>query len=159
MSIAINGFGAERGINGAAVHGNIWMNTFGGKVKPTGLAGVVLHELGHNMGQVYADKAIDTTFGRLPAKQVPGIPFPAGVPTGLVYGGRDHTGTHCAIGISDRTAPSFQTVAAWTQKKCIMFGGADMVEEKKRFEYNFCENCRKYIRAEDLSDIRKSWTT
>jgi hypothetical protein len=35
-----------------------------------------------------------------------------------------------------------------------MFGASDMMDPK---EFAFCEDCLSYIRAEELTDIQKSW--
>lgn len=152
----ISGCRVVADFNGAALSGNIWMTTFGGNIEENGLGGVLLHELGHNMGQVYADKSADNTFGRPRAKAIPGINFPSAVPAGNVYGSHDHQGTHCAFGLSLATKllGSYQHASAYTERKCIMFGGSDL---QSKVEYDYCGDCRSFIKAEDLSDIRKSW--
>ncbi|KMQ50235.1 hypothetical protein CHISP_2906 [Chitinispirillum alkaliphilum] len=68
LTIEINGVGINLGYNGAALRGNIWMNTHAGNVHPVGMARTLVHELAHNWGQVYADKNTDATFGRPPSK-------------------------------------------------------------------------------------------
>jgi hypothetical protein len=140
--------------NGAALQGDIWMNTFAGEADPVGMAVVIAHELGHNMGQAYANKSADGYFGRPSSKPIPGYPFPASVPHGFIYGGHDHQGTHCARGIKDRTAKSFQTDAAFKERTCVMFGASDIADSSG---HSFCPDCNEYIRAENLEDIRKSW--
>jgi hypothetical protein len=152
----IQGVAADFGVNGSALQGNIQMNTFAGDVKPVGMGGVILHELGHNMGQAYADKGIDATFGRPALGAIPGIAFPAGVSAGDIYGGHNHTGTHCAKGIKDKTAADFNTAKAYKERKCLMFGGSDM---NSSTAYTFCVDCAKYIKAENLENIRKSWSS
>ncbi|HEX2958148.1 MAG TPA: hypothetical protein VHO70_15045 [Chitinispirillaceae bacterium] len=88
---------------------------------------------------------------------IPGIPFPLAAPVGNVYGGHDHTGTHCAHGLTEATkkAASYQTDEAYKESDCITFGGADMFDSTETF---FCKDCCDYIKAEDLSDIRKNWS-
>ena len=131
------------------------MTTFGGDIHQIGLASVILHELGHNMGQVYADKNTDLTFGRPALKKIPGIGFPKDVSTGgVAYGGHEHQGTHCASGIANKAAVSFQNTIALNQHTCLMYGASDM---ESTFKYPFCDECKQYIKAEDLSDIRKYW--
>ncbi|MBW8886849.1 MAG: peptidoglycan-binding protein [Fibrobacteres bacterium] len=155
LSIIIVGAACKTNTNGAALQGDIWMNTFAGEVDPVGMAMVIAHELGHNMGQAYANSSVDSTFGRPLTKPIPGYPFPKGVPEGDVYGEHGHIGTHCAKGLKDKTVSDFQTDAAFKERTCIMFGASDMAAST---EYAFCEDCSTYIRAEDLQDIRKSWT-
>jgi hypothetical protein len=157
LSIEIKAIGSTIGYNGAAVHGDIFMNTHAGNVHQIGMSRTLLHELAHNMGQVYADKKIDATFGRPPLKEIPGIPFPAGVPEGYAYGGRGHTGTHCAYGLSKsvRSVPNYgNSDDAFLMKQCIMFGSGDM---SSSVLFDFCPDCKKHLKAEDISDIRKSW--
>jgi hypothetical protein len=157
ISLAIEGVACSTNINGAALNGDIWMNTFAGEVHEIGVAGVIAHELGHNMGQAYADVSIDPTFGRPKSKPIPGIPFPKGVPEGDVYGEHGHRGTHCANGVADKTAKDFDSSGsnAFNEHTCIMFGASNMEDSK---EFEFCPDCLTYIRAENLEDIRKSWS-
>jgi hypothetical protein len=151
----VQGVGAEFGVNGSALHGDIKMNTFAGAVKPVGMGGVILHELGHNMGQAYANNTTDATFGRKPGNAIPGIPFPKDVAAGGdIYGGHNHQGTHCAKGLKDKTAADYNTAKAYKERKCIMFGGSDM---ESTTTYRFCVDCKTYIKAENLENIRKSW--
>jgi hypothetical protein len=157
VQILINIFGCyvEADFNGAALEGDIWMTTFAGSSVDNGLGTVLLHELGHNMGQVYANKTTDATFGRPVSNQIPGIPFPPDVNNGgISYGEHDHTGTHCAAGLLNKAAHSFQTAEAFSQATCIMFGASDLKSKKV---YDFCGECKTYIKAEDLSSIRKYW--
>ncbi|MDB5048963.1 MAG: hypothetical protein JWO30_2034 [Fibrobacteres bacterium] len=152
----ILGVGAEFGVNGSALRGDIKMNTFAGEVKPVGMGGVILHELGHNMGQAYANNTTDATFGRKPANAIPGLPFPKDVAAGGdMYGGHQHQGTHCAKGLKDKTGDDFNTAKAYKERKCIMFGGSDM---ESATVYRFCVDCKTYIKAEILDNIRKSWS-
>ena len=159
LTVVVSGIANEMNTNGAALNGIIWMNTFAGAATDTGAAGVILHELGHNMGQVYANKSIDAVFGRPANKAIPGIPFPKGLPEGIVYGERGHRGTHCASGLSviTRKERDFQDrdSNSYKERNCIMFGSSSMRSNK---EYVFCSDCRTYVKAENLSDIRKSWT-
>jgi hypothetical protein len=152
--------GAKFTTNGAGWHGFIDMSTFGGKFQTGGLITTLLHELGHNLGQAYANKTVDPTYGRNAKYEIPGIPFPDGVPAGFVYGAHGHTGTHCAGGVPDnlRGEANFQTgpKAADIASKatCIMYGSADMNSATMR---TYCENCAKFIRATEADDITKAW--
>ncbi|MCX7725895.1 MAG: hypothetical protein N2053_03485, partial [Chitinispirillaceae bacterium] len=158
VRIRINIYGCyvAADFNGAALRGNIWMTTFGGEIAENGLGCVLLHELGHNMGQVYASKSTDPVFGRSKGKEIPGIPFPPDVNNGgKTYGGHGHQGTHCAEGITNKRASSFHTQEAIREHKCIMFGASDL---SSNIHFDYCEECRNYIKAEDLSSIRKDWS-
>lgn len=148
--------GAKFQVNAAGWHGFIWMSTFGGRFKTGGLVTTLLHELGHNLGQAYADKSVDATFGRSAANEIPGLPFPPGVPEGVVYGGHNHLGTHCATGVSrsNREKDSFQDPAVSSQATCIMFGATDMSEANGK---EYCEQCRTFIRATESDNITKAW--
>ena len=137
------------------------MSTFGGNFKTGGLISTLLHELGHNLGQAYADKTVDPTYGRSNGNAIPGIPFPPGVPEGIVYGGKDHLGTHCAAGVSKelRAEPSYAkpyetAVKIQQQATCIMFGSGDMNSSTLR---SYCDQCRKFIKATDADDLTKHW--
>ena len=157
IEFLLQGSAAKCNINGAAQGGNIWMCTFNGNVNAVGMGGVLLHELGHNMGQAYANRTVglDTSdnvnFGRQDAGKIPGIDFPAGVPGGDIYAGKGHRGTHCAHGVADKTLADYNSA---TGNDCLMFGSANMNSATKIY---FCDNCKKYIKAENLSDIRKTW--
>lgn len=157
LTFLIEGAATEMGFNGAALNGDIWMSTFAGDVHNVGMGAVVLHELGHNMGMAYGNKTIMPTFGYDAANAIPGVAFPAGVPTGVVYEGKDHTGPHCATGLNAtaRAAASYQVQAAYDQHKCLMFGAASM---NWTTEFDFCDQCKKVLLAQDLSNIRKSWS-
>ena len=157
LTITLEGVACTAPFNGAAYRGDIWMNTFAGNVDDIGVAGVIAHELGHNMGQAYADSSVDKNYGRPKTKPIPGIPFPKAVPQGDVYGERGHRGTHCAKGVKNKSATNYaaKTSSALKEHTCIMFGASDMTDPK---EFTFCPDCVLYIQAEDLRDIRKSWT-
>jgi hypothetical protein len=115
------------------------------------------------MGQAYADDVVglDTSdnvnFGRPATGKIPGIEFPAGVPTGDIYSGKGHRGTHCAHGVSatDKAKLDYGGDTPVSGEDCLMFGGADMTSATKIY---FCDNCKTYIRAENLTDIRKDWS-
>jgi hypothetical protein len=122
-------------------------------VHPIGLTNVVIHEIGHNMGQAYGDKTIDPTFGRSPANMIPGIDNPKSVASGGdLYGGHGHTGTHCAFGLSatDKACASFGGKSG----SCVMFGADNMAKSSKG---TWCDSCKTYIRGTHLDDVRKHW--
>jgi hypothetical protein len=155
MSMQMNGIGWTAGFNGLAWKGNIWMNSFGGTQKdPVGVGVVIAHELGHNMGQGYGGKDLHAARGR--KEGVPGIPFPKYVTEGDIYVDHGHRGIHCAKGILDKTRKDYSV--PWRtnidEHECIMFGAMEMGSSK---EYPYCDECGKYIRAEELTDIKKAW--
>ncbi|MDG5816823.1 peptidoglycan-binding protein [Chitinispirillales bacterium ANBcel5] len=157
LSIEIEGVGYNL-INGAALRGNIHLSTHAGNIHPVGMARTLVHELAHNMGQVYADKQTDARFGRPASKVIPGVPFPKAVPEGYVYGDRGHTGTHCAygLGVVLRSSPDYsKNRQAGVMRRCIMYGAGNMALSR---HFEFCPDCRKHIKAEDLGDVRRSWT-
>lgn len=145
--------------NAAGWHGYVLMGTDGGHASPEGIIDTFCHEMGHNLGQAYADKAVDPTYGFDAVNEIPNMPFPAGVPAGLPYGGLGHTGTHCAFGISasDRqTAVTNGDISPYfSSAKCVMYGANDMTSTNSR---PFCDDCLKFIKAIDGSDITKDWT-
>ncbi len=160
IELYVTGVGATFGVNALALQGTINLNTHGGAVHSVGMGRTLLHELGHNMGQSYVKKLEDGSagdnFARAAATKVPGLDFPDRVATGFVYVGHGHTGNHCAFGLSDanRATDPFDA-AGFAERKCILFGSGDMSLSDK---YEFCEHCTKHIRAENLSDIRRTWT-
>lgn len=147
-------------INGCALGGTIAMNRYApslglGAVHPIGVTNVVIHEIGHNMGQAYGDKSIDSTFGRSPANMIPGIDNPVSVASGGdLYGGHGHTGTHCAFGLSatNKACASFGSFSG----QCVMFGSDNMSLTTKKM---WCANCKSYIRGTHLDDVRRSWSS
>ncbi len=136
--------------NASALQGSIWMGADQGSWKNEGLMATLLHEMGHNMGQAYGKHGKDT--GGHTGKAVPGVPFEAKVPKGKFYTGHDHTGGHCAEGLSkaDRKKASFGGLNG----TCIMFGEGSMSSST---ELNYCDTCLGYLRAVHLDDISKSW--
>ena len=177
IEVAVSFDASEFTCNGCAVGGNLWMATFGGNYADNGLLGVVLHEMGHNMGMAYGLKGIGSVQatvqaynnalaaggaphmadlfalgGRDADNQIPGMPFPDKAPTGYYYLGHDHVGGHCAHGLS----PADRRDASYAGKNgdCIMFGESDIANNAPRA---FCDVCKKYIKATDLRDIMKDW--
>jgi hypothetical protein len=162
--------------NGCAIGGNLWMCTYNGNYHDNGLMGVVLHEMGHNMGMAYGLKGISSVQsakqmidhaekvqqeiksmfavgGRSSENMTPGIKFPDKAPAGYYYLGRGHTGGHCSHGVSesDRQKESYSGAAG---ADCIMFGESDMSSSAAR---TFCDDCIKYIKGTDVRDITKDW--
>lgn len=146
---------AYAGANAGGWHGFIDMSTMAGKYATGGLVSTLLHELGHNMGQGYADKTVDLVYGNAAGSEIPGVPFAAGVPGGYLYGDHGHTGVHCAFGVSDGDRGDDPYGAKqMKQAKCVMFGAGDMNSSKL---LTFCEKCEPYVKAQDASDLSKHW--
>jgi hypothetical protein len=148
---------------GGGWHGFIDMSTQMGNFNDAGLIGVLVHELGHNLGQAYGDKTADGTFGLAAGNQTPGIPFAAVVPGGYIYGGHAHTGVHCAYGIKDadrtegHTQNSYQAKKFFSQAKCAMFGAGDMASSSPNNK--FCKECEPHVKAADASYLKRAWET
>ncbi len=154
LEVEVEFNGAKFTTNGMGWHGYLYMSTWAGNFKTGGLCHTLLHEIGHNIGMAYADKTVDPTYGRNAPNAIPGVAFPTGVAVGLVYGGHDHTGTHCAAGLSaaQRGLASFAGLSG--SAKCIMFGENDMASSKSSV---FDETCRTFLRASDCADVHKAW--
>ena len=143
--------GATSDTNAAALQGEIWMGCMLGQASSEGIVEVLLHEMGHNMGLGYG-KNNKKDVGGHTGKPVGGVPFETLVPKGDYYAGRDHTGGHCAAGLSndDKKKKSFAPLRG----TCAMWGSADMSSTAIR---NFCDKCLKYMKALDMTSISKSW--
>jgi hypothetical protein len=143
--------------NGSANGGRQLMN-LGRPVRP--VACTICHELGHSMGMTVLEKATDAThvakgqpsvFQRKPPE---GLAYPPPVPDGESYDGHDHTGSHCASGLTK--AQKSGDHYGGMKGICIMFGeGGD---EKNPTRDSFCETCAKYLKARNLSDLKTNWT-
>jgi len=147
-------------LNGAALFGKIGMCTMGGDAHDVGLANVLLHEMGHNMGMTYLAKAKITpdnmkTWGRDPAHDIPGIAAPDAVPTGKYYAGHGHQGCHCAEGVSDANKAEADYQAKALTGTCLMFGSSDMAGSTKIY---FCDDCKTYLSADKLDSVKRNWT-
>jgi hypothetical protein len=146
--------------NAAGWHGYVLMGIDGGQATKEGVVDTFCHEMGHNLGQVYADKSVDPDYGFAPANAIPNLAFAPGVPAGTAYGKLGHIGTHCAFGISatDRqTAVTNKDIGPYfASARCVMYGANDMKSTTMR---PFCDECLKALLAIDGSDITKDWTT
>ncbi|MCO5165668.1 MAG: hypothetical protein M9894_04775 [Planctomycetes bacterium] len=156
----------------SALRGDITMSTASGTATDPGSAEVILHEIGHNMGQSVVDRSQpgatqtilstgrSVNFGRSTA--VPGLTFakppshstafPAIVPAGFMYTGKEHQGPHCARGLT--AAQRAQTSYGGLPGTCLMFGETDMARTSAR---TYCPECERLIRGEDLADFRRAW--
>jgi hypothetical protein len=138
---------------GSARRGDVLLSTECGTAHVNGLARVIVHELGHCMGQAYGSTA---AMVGVPARaaEIPGIPFPAVVPGGVIYSQHGQSGVHCATGVDPRDVDPFTGVQD-AQATCVMYGSGDMTAATV---WSFCAACQKYVLAENLSDIRKNWS-
>jgi outer membrane protein OmpA-like peptidoglycan-associated protein len=112
---------------------------------------VLLHELGHSMGQ--------TVFG---SKKPPkGLPEPKTVSEvdndyanngslGHVYIAHGHSGPHCAYGLTD--AQKKMKEYGGQGGTCIMFG-ENSGSDPSSATTGYCPECSDYIKARDLRDL------
>jgi hypothetical protein len=123
------------------------------------VACTICHELGHSMGMVVLEKATDST--RVPKgdpsvfqrKPPDGLPYPDPVPDGDAYDGHDHTGSHCASGLTK--AEKSGDHYGGLKGLCIMFGeGGD---ETNPTRDSFCDSCAKILKARNLADLKSNW--
>ncbi len=177
LQVEYHCYGVSFGVLGGAVQGAGQLRTSGGSAPPEGMANVIAHEIAHNCGQTYTGK-VGTITGGWSGTEISGIAFGTKVPAGTYYVGQGHQGSHCAKGVADilqaegatddiknavltgSFSPALQAhrTAYFNKIKdeehCIMFGSADASGTKPR---KFCDKCKEYLRAVDLSDITKSW--
>jgi hypothetical protein len=142
-----------------------------------GMAQTLAHEMAHNFGQTYTEVAGTEAGGIGSGSEIGGVPFGDKTPTGRYYVGKGHTGSHCAkhiveyaagkpnrddiLGVAEWTAPTpavaadFTTInATASSKMCVMYGDGPADNTN---QIDFCDECKKLIRATDLSDVTKNW--
>jgi hypothetical protein len=151
LSIQLQGVCIDFALGGAG-RGNVVLSSYGNTYHANGLARALAHELGHCMGQGYGGKTLDAVRGRTAA--MPGIPFPAAVPGGDIYTEHGDRGIHCANGLLRKDEATYSYATADAEAACVMFGHGSLASAT---EYAFCANCRTYILAEKLDDIRTNW--
>ncbi len=102
----------------------------------------LLHELAHAMGLVYYAGQTGR-YGVIP----PGETFPVAVAAGNAYIDHGGSGSHCAHSCADKSLPSFQGANKGT---CIMLDWGPSTSPSIATD-GFCDECKRYIRATDLS--------
>jgi hypothetical protein len=119
---------------------------------PDSFVDVLLHELGHSMGQtVYVDEysppkglATPKSTNEKDAK------YAYNGTKGHVYIGKKHSGPHCAYGLNDAEKKS----ASYKNRSgsCIMFG-ENSADGPSLATTGFCPQCMEYIKARDLRNL------
>jgi len=164
-------YGVDFNVLGGAIGGAGSLRT--GVANALGMAQTMAHEIAHNLGQGYSATGGDTG-GRQNAE--PGLPLAGKVPAERYYLGHGHQGCHCAKQLmellagannTEKTAVcngSFATPSDDHKKKyfdklkhkdhCIMWGDGP---EAPSDSMDFCDLCKEYISATDMSDVCKSW--
>lgn len=122
-------YGVHFNILGSAFGGFINMTTQGAKATDQGCAEVIVHELGHNLGQSYmqnlgpgelhdAPPGSDDR-GRALAHEIPGIPFAKVVPDGPMFAGKGYSGGHCAAGIKAKVDAGLPGAGKAAERKAV----------------------------------------
>jgi hypothetical protein len=158
--------------NGEALSGYAMYQS---QAKTNGIAAVLSHEIGHNFGQGYTEKAVGEGGGI--GTEIGGVTFGVKTPAGKYYVGKGHTGSHCAkhiveyaegkpnkndiLSIDKWTEPTpavkddFAKINEKLSSSCVMYGASDL---DATYKLDFCDDCKRFIRATDLSDVTKDWT-
>lgn len=125
------------------------------KENPLVCSDVMLHELGHQYKM--------TTYRMADGTASPGMRKPkatsenedkaeyiSGGTKGHYYNAHNHSGSHCALGLSDAQKGE----ASYSSKpgKCTMFGENSSLDSRRKPD-GFCQQCVDYIRARDLSAL------
>ena len=154
IEVRIKFEGAEGGLGMAGIGAQTGENLVVYNAEaPDCFVDVLLHELGHSMGQTVYDGIY------LPPK---GLPLPMewseadpvygfNGSSGHVYVKKDHSGSHCAYGLSDeeKQLASFKYVSSGT---CIMYG-QNSGSSPSSATTGFCPQCEDYIKSRDLRDL------
>ena len=117
---------------------------------------VLLHELGHTMGMCLEDDNIPPpgfSKPKLVSEIDPIFKGPGTNRKGHLYTGKEHSGAHCAWGMSDRKKRSDDYLETGGGT-CVMFGHNDTSTNDSLATTGFCDQCRLHIRARNLKDIK-----
>ena len=119
---------------------------------PDSFVDVLLHELGHSMGQtVYSGYYLPPKGLSMPKRSTETDPkYAFNGSFGHVYVGNEHSGSHCAYGLSDLDKDSTD----YRRKPgiCIMFG-ENSGSGSSSATAGFCPQCEDYIKSRDLRDL------
>lgn len=118
---------------------------------PECVVDVLLHELGHSMGQtVFGSKKPPKGLSKPKTISEVDTLYASNGTLGHIYVGHFHSGPHCAYGLTDaqKGLDSYKGLAG----TCIMFG-ANPGFDPSSATNGFCPQCSDYIRARDLRDL------
>ncbi|KIG12358.1 hypothetical protein DB30_01549 [Enhygromyxa salina] len=113
---------------------------------------VTMHELGHSYGQAVYNGTDSPPVGMAVPKMFSEPESEARYKTngskGQVYTGHQHSGSHCAYGLSDaqKAQASYQVAGMGAAAACVMFGSGGV-------NRNFCPQCIDLIRGANLTAI------
>lgn len=132
---------------------------------PLCITDTFLHELGHQYNMaVVATGTGDHQWHDADNPQAPGISTPKTVvetevapyihvgTKGHAYSGKNHSGPHCAYGLTDdhKDEPNYHNVPSGT---CTMFGSGPR-DDSQRKRLRFCPQCQDLLRARDLRALK-----
>jgi hypothetical protein len=113
---------------------------------------VLLHELGHSMGQtVYSGHYLPPKGLKVPKRSSEvDEKYSFNGKLGHIYVGKKHSGSHCAYGLTDaqKKSDNYSGLAG----PCIMYGENDGNGPSTATE-GFCPQCLDYIKSRDLRDL------
>jgi hypothetical protein len=122
------------------------------KASAAGDVCTTMHELGHSYGMaVYSGHDSPPVGMDMPKKVSENEAvnrYKTNGTKGQTYVGHDHSGSHCAYGLSDaqKAQPSYQTAPHGNAAKCVMFGSGGIVR-------SFCPQCIDLIRGSKITAI------
>lgn len=130
-----------------------------GQNSPLCMTDTILHELGHQY--------LMTPYQMASGSHSPGLRRPKSITDtedvadfktngtkGNYYDGHEHSGNHCAYGLSNnqKALADYLSGNTWKDAKCLMYG-SNTDEDGDRCAREFCPQCVAYIRARDLSAL------
>jgi hypothetical protein len=119
---------------------------------PESFVDVLLHELGHSMGQTVTGGYSLPPKGFASPKSTaePDPLYGHNGTMGHVYTGKGHSGPHCAYGLTD--AQKMLADYGGQAGTCIMFG-ENSGSDPSSATAGFCPECSDYIKGRDLQDL------
>ena len=130
-----------------------------GQNSPLCMTDTVLHELGHQY--------LMTPYQMSAGAHSPGLRRPKSITQtedvaeyktngtkGNYYDEHEHSGNHCAFGLSDaqKGLADYLSGDTWKAAQCLMYG-SNTDADGDRCPREFCPQCVAYIRARDLSAL------